>query len=385
MERDVAIVGVGQSPFMRRCGISIGELCFFAFKEAKEGINLKNEQIDASIICSATEYDKQRSPAGVITEYLNLNHRPTFCVESLCSSSSSGLRVAYSLIKSGLHNVVAVIGFQKMSELTSSEAAERMGRSGDVMWESSFGLTMPAVFGMLARAHSATYGTTEEQMAKVRVKNSTYGALNNKAAFRNKVTLEEVMNSRMVVSPLKLLDCCANADGAVVLIFANRDIAQRITNKPIWIHGLGASSSPATLARRETYSSIVCTREAAKMAYDMAGISPEDIDVAEVHDCFTIAEIINCEDLGFAKPGEGVKLLEDRETYLDGKIPVNIDGGLLCKGHPIGATGAGQIRTIVKQLRGECGEMQVKGARIGLVHNMGGPAIYCFVTILGRD
>ncbi len=385
MEKDVAIVGAGQSPFMRRCGVSIGELCFWAFQEAIEGIHLKNEEIGASVVCSATEYDKQRSPAGVVSEYLNLKGKPTFCVESLCSSSSSGLRVAYSLIKAGLHDVVSVIGFQKMSELTSAEAAERMGRSGDVMWESPFGMTMPAAFGMFARAHMADYGTTEEQLAKVRVKNSIYGALNDKAVFRKRVTLEEVMNSQTVVSPLKVLDCCANADGAVVLILANRDISKRITDKPIWIHGLGASSSSTTLSGRQTYSSIACAREAAKIAYEMAGVGPEDIDVAEVHDCFTITEIINYEDLGFAKPGEGVRLLEDKQTHLGGKIPVNLDGGLLCKGHPIGATGGGQIRTIVKQLRGECGETQVANARIGLVHNLGGPGVYCFVTILGRD
>ena len=385
MEKDVAIVGTGQSPFMRRCGVSIGELCFLAHKEALEGIHLKNEQIEASVICSATEYDKQRSPAGVVSDYLDLRGKPTFCVESLCSSNSSGLRVAYSLVKAGLHDVVAVVGFQKMSELSSADAAERMGRSGDVMWESPFGMTMPAAFAMFARAHMAEYGTSEEQLAKVRVKNSMYGALNDKAAFRKKVTLEEVMNSRQVVTPLKLLDCCANADGAVVLILASRDVAKKITDKPIWIHGLGASSGSATLAGRETYSSISCTREAARIAYEMAGIGPEDIDVAEVHDCFTITEIINYEDLGFAKPGDGVKLLEDRATYLGGKIPVNLDGGLLSKGHPIGATGGGQIRTIVRQLRGECGEAQAEKARIGLVHNLGGPGVYCFVTILGRD
>ena len=385
MEKDVAIVGVGQSPFTRKCGVSIGELCFLAYHEVFDSIHLKNEDIDASVICSATEYDKQRSPAGVVSDYLGLKGKPTFCVESLCSSSSSGLRIGYSLIKAGLHDVVAVIGFQKMSELSSADAAERMGRSGDVMWESPFGMTMPAAFAMFARAHMAEYGTTEEQLAKVRVKNSMYGALNDKAAFRKKVTLEEVMNSRPVVTPLKMLDCCANADGAVVLILAGRDVAKRITDKPIWIHGLGASSGSATLAGRETYSSISCAREASRIAYDMAGIGPEDIDVAEVHDCFTITEIINYEDLGFAKPGEGVKLLEDRETYLEGKIPVNLDGGLLSKGHPIGATGGGQIQTIVRQLRGECGEMQVENAKIGLVHNLGGPGVYCFVTILGRD
>lgn len=385
MEKDVAIVGVGQSNFMRKCSVSIAELCFIAYQEAINGIQLKNENVGASVICSATEYDKQRSPAGVISDYLNLKGKPTFCVESLCSSSSSGLRVAYSLIKSGLHEVVAVIGFQKMSELSSAEAAERMGRSGDVMWESPFGMTMPAAFAMFARAHMAEYGTTEEQLAKVRVKNSLYGSLNNKAAFQKKVSLEEVMNSRPVVTPLKMLDCCANVDGAVVLILASREFAKKITNKPIWIHGLGAASDSATLAGRETYSSISCAREASRIAYDMAGIGPEDIDVAEVHDCFTITEVINYEDLGFAKPGEGVKLLEDRETYLGGKIPVNLDGGLLSKGHPIGATGGGQVRTIVRQLRGECREVQVENAKIGLVHNLGGPGVYCFVTILGRD
>jgi acetyl-CoA C-acetyltransferase len=272
-----------------------------------------------------------------------------------------------------------------MSELSSAEAAERMGRSGDVMWESPFGMTMPAAFAIFARAHIAEFGTTEEQLAKVRVKNSIYGALNEKAAFRKKVTVEEVMNSMPVVTPLKMLDCCANADGAIVMILASRDIAKKVTDKPIWIHGLGASSSSIALAGRQDYSSILCTREAARIAYDMAGIGPEDIDVAEVHDCFTITEIINYEDLGFTKPGEGVKLLEDRETYLGGKIPVNLDGGLLSKGHPIGATGGGQIRTIMRQLRGECGEVQVRDAKIGLVHNLGGPGVYCFVTILGRD
>jgi acetyl-CoA C-acetyltransferase len=289
------------------------------------------------------------------------------------------------MIKSGLHDVVAVIGFQKMSELTSKEAAERMGRSGDVMWESPFGLTMPSVFAMFAHAHMAEYGTTEEQMAKVRVKNSIYGELNEKAVFRKKVSVEEVMESQPIVTPLKVYDCCANADGAAVLIIASRDIAKKITDKPVWICGLGTSSGPATFAKRGNYSSLICAKEAAETAYDMSGLGPDEVDVAEVHDCFTIAEIIAYEDLGFAKPGEGAKLLEDQETYHGGKIPVNIDGGLLCKGHPIGATGAGQINTIVKQLRGECGETQIEGAKIGLVHNLGGSGIYAFVTILGRD
>lgn len=385
MEKEVAIVAVGQSPFYRKSGLSIAELCLLAFKEAKQEMKVSSNIIDASIVCSATEYDKQRSPAGVIAEYLGLSHKPTFCVESLCSSSTSGLRVAYSLVKSGLHNVVAVVGFQKMSELTSAEAAERMGRAGEVMWESPFGMSMPAGFALFANAHFDSYGTKEKDLATVRVKSSFYGAANEKAIFRKQLSAEDVLSSAMVVTPLKMLDCCANADGASIVIVANKEVAGKITDKPVWILGLGASSDTATLTNRKIYSSIPVSKEAADRAYEMAGLGPEDMDLAQVHDCFTITEIINYEDLGFAPPGDGPKLLAEREVYLGGKIPVNLDGGLLSKGHPIGATGGSQVRTVVRQLRGEAGSVQVDNARVGLVHNLGGPGIYCFVTILGRD
>jgi acetyl-CoA C-acetyltransferase len=385
MEKEVAVVAVGQSPFFRKSGLSIAELCSLAFKEAKQEMKVSTDIIDASVVCSATEYDKQRSPAGVIAEYLGLTHKPTFCVESLCSSSTSGLRVAYALVKSGLHDVVAVIGFQKMSELTSSEAAERMGRAGEVMWESPFGMSMPAGFALFANAHFADFGTNEKDLAMVREKSSFYGAANEKAIFRKQVTIDDILASQMVVTPLKMLDCCANADGASVVIVANKDVARKITDKPVWILGLGASSDTATLTNRKVYSSIPVSKEAADGAYNMAGLGPDDMDLAQVHDCFTITEIINYEDLGFAPAGDGPKLVRDREVYLGGRIPVNLDGGLLSKGHPIGATGGSQVRTVVRQLRGEAGGIQVENARYGLVHNLGGPGIYCFVTILGRD
>jgi len=381
---DVAIIGVGQSVFSRKCGISIRELCFEAFKEAMSGLAITNRDIDASIICSAPEYDKQRTPSGLISEYLELTPKPTFYAESACSSSSTGVRVAWSLIKSGLHKVVAVIGFQKMSELTSRESAERMSRGGDIIWESPFGLTMPAGYAMYARGHMAKYGTTEEQMAKVRVKNSRYGVQNPKAYYRKELSMDEILGSEIVASPLKKFDCCANADGSSCIILASADVAKRITEVPIWIIGLGAASDTMTLAGRNTFTGLLCAGEAAKQAYEMAGISPNDIDVAEVHDCFTISEILAYEDLGFAKAGEGTRLLEEGETYVEGRIPVNIDGGLLSKGHPIGATGGSQIRTIVRQLRGEATESQVKEAEIGLVHNIGGIGQYAFVTILKR-
>jgi len=379
---DIGIVGVGQSNFSRRCSISIKELAFEAFKEAMDGLEIANKDIDASIICSSL-YDKQRSAENPIAEYLGLNPKPTFLIENACAASSTGLRVAWSLIKSGLHKIVAVIGIEKMSGQTSREAAEMMGRAYDITWESSFGLTMPAGYAMHARAHMAKYATTEEQLAKVRVKNSYYSVKNPKAAYQKALSLEEILDSMPVSLPLKMLDCCANADGASCIILAEGDIAKEITRIPIWISGLGAASNTG-VARRESFTSLVCAKEAANQAYSMAGVDPRDIDVAEVHDCFTIAEIMAYEDLGFAKQGEGPRLIEERETYLEGKIPVNVDGGLLCKGHPIGATGGSQIRTIVMQLRGEAGEVQVKDAEIGLVHNIGGIGHYANVTILRR-
>jgi acetyl-CoA C-acetyltransferase len=382
--QEVAIVGVGQSVFSRDCGVSIRELCFQAYVEAMEGLDITNSDIDASIICSAPEYDKQRSPAGLISEYLGLMPKPSFYVETVCSSSSTGLRIGWSLVKAGLHKVVAVIGFQKMSELTSREAAERMSRGGDIIWESPFGITMPAGYAMYARAHMTKYGTTEEQLARIRVKNSHYGAANPKANYRKELSLEEILGSEVITSPLKKFDCCANADGASCIIIASGDIARKVTSIPIWVVGLGAATDTMTMSGRESLTGLKCAQEAARQAYEMAGLGPGDIDVAEVHDCFTIAEMMAYEDLGFAKPGGGPGLIENKQTYVGGKIPVNVDGGLLSKGHPIGATGGSQVRTIVMQLRGQAGETQVKGAEIGLVHNIGGIGQYGNVTILRR-
>jgi acetyl-CoA C-acetyltransferase len=308
---------------------------------------------------------------------------PTFSVESICASGTTGLRVGWSMIKAGLHKIVAVIGFQKMSELTSREVAEMMGRGSDLMWETPFGMTAATSYALCAQAHMAKYGTTAEQLAKVRVKNSLYGARNPKATYRKELTIEAVLNSEIVSSPLKKFDCCANADGASCVILARGDIATHAVKTPIWIMGLGAATDAITLSQRETLTSF-CSARAAKEAYAMAAIKPEDVDVAEVHDAFTIAEIIAYEDLGFAKPGEGARLIGDQETYLNGKIPVNIDGGLLSKGHPVGATGGSQIRTIVRQLRGEATEAQVPDAEIGLVHNVGGTGYYSNVIVLRR-
>ena len=385
----VAIIGVGQSTFVRSYPGSIRELAFDGFRDAMADAQITSRDIGASVICSAPEYDKQRSPAGVFAEYLGLNPQPTFYVESLCSSSSMGVRLAYSLVKSGLHDIVAVIGFQKMSEISSSESQERMGRGADIQWESPFGTMMPAYYAMYARAHMEKYGTSPDDLALIRVKAATYGQLNDRAVYRKPVTFDMFTDpeNRMagpVASPLRVGDCCANADGSSCIIIAGEEKAKALCKKPVWIKGLGAATTSVNLAGRDVFTGLTVAQQAGKQAYEMAGVTAGDIDVAEVHDCFTIAEMMAYEDLGFANPGEGKNLIQGKETYKEGSIPVNVDGGLLSKGHPIGATGGSQIRTVVLQLRGEAGDIQVKNPEIGLVHNIGGVGLYGNVTILGR-
>ena len=386
---DVAIIGAGQSAFVRAFPGSVRELAFQGFSDAIGHAGITAAQIDASVVCSAPEYDLQRSPAGVFAEYLGLNPGPTFYVETLCSSGSTGLKLAYSLIRSGLHDMVAVIGFQKMSEISSAETQERMGRGADIQWESPFGTMMPAYYAMYARAHMKAYGTTPQDLAAIRVKAATYGQLNERAVYRKAVAPEMFTDpdnrmSGSVASPLRVGDCCANADGSSCIIVASAEKARALCDKPVWIRGIGAASAPVNLAGRDLFTGLAVARQAASQAYDMAGMRPEDIDVAEVHDCFTIAEMMAYEDLGFAEPGGGRELINTGQTYLDGRIPVNVDGGLLSKGHPIGATGGSQIRTIVLQLRGEAGDIQVPDAAVGLVHNIGGVGLYGNVTILAR-
>ncbi len=385
----VGIIGVGQSTFVRSYPGSIRELVFDGFKDCMQDAQITASDIEASVVCSAPEYDKQRSPAGVFAEYLGLNPQPTFYVETLCSSSTTGLKLAYSLVKSGLHDVVAVLGFQKMSEISSSESQERMGRGADIQWESPFGTMMPAYYAMYARAYLEQSGATLDDLARIRVKAATYGQINDRAVYRKPVTFDmfqdpEHIMGRPVSTPLRVGDCCANADGSSCIIVASEERAKAMGVEPIWILGIGSATTSVNLAGRDLFSGLTVAQLAANQAYNMAGITPQQVDVAEVHDCFTIAEMMAYENLGFAEPGQGKELIRAKETYKEGSIPVNVDGGLLSKGHPIGATGGSQVRTIVLQLRGEAGDIQVKDPEIGLVHNIGGVGLYGNVLIFGR-
>jgi acetyl-CoA C-acetyltransferase len=381
----VGIIGIGHGAFGRRSDATVQELAFEAFRLALEDAGITREDLDASVIGAVPEYHKQRSLPGVVQEYLGLNPAPTWLTEVACASGSAAIRTAWMSIKAGVHDVVAVIGCQKMTELATAEILALMGRVGEVQWESIFGTTFPGYYALFAERHMHEFGTTREQLLQVAVKNHYYGARNPNALFRKEITIEKALASDDVASPFQVYDCCANADGAACVILASEERAKAVTKKTVWLDGMACATASMSVLRRPNLVGLPSAEKAGADAYKMAGIGPDDVKVAEVHDCFTIAEIMAYEDLGFCKKGEGGPFIADREPYIGGKVAVNVDGGLKAKGHPIGATGVSMTYEIARQLRGECGERQVPDADVGLTHNVGGIGQYCFVQVLRRD
>lgn len=381
----VAIVGIGHGTFGTRSDASVQELAFEAFRDALEDAGLERAEVDASVVGAVPEYHRQRSLAGVVQEYLGLLPKPTWLTEVACASGSAAVRSAWLAIRAGVHDVVAVIGCQKMTELTTAEILALMGRVGDVQWESGFGTTFPGYYAMFARRHMHDFGTTREQLLAVAIKNHHYGSMNPHALFRKEITLEKAMASDEVATPFQVYDCCANADGAACVILAGEDVASRVSGRPVWLAGLGCATASMSVLRRPSLTGLPSAEQAAAEAYAMAGVCPDDIQVADVHDCFTIAEIMAYEDLGFCAKGEGGPFVEEGRAHIGGKVAVNVDGGLKAKGHPIGATGVSMTYEIAKQLRGEAGARQVPDATVGLTHNVGGIGQYCFVHVLTRD
>ena len=381
----VGIVGIGHTAFGRRTDANAHEIACEAFRDALADAGLERGAVDATVIGSVPEYHRQRSLAGVVQEYLGLNPKPTWLTEAACASGSAAIRSAWMAIRAGVHDVVAVIGVQKMTELGTAEILALMGRVGEVQWESSFGTTFPGYYAMFARAHMQAHGTTREQLTAVAVKNHYYGARNPLAMFRKEVSAEKASGSEDVASPFNVFDCCANADGAACVILAREGRARTMRRPPVWLAGLGAATDSMSVLRRKTLTGLPSAERAAADAYAMAGVTADRIRVADVHDCFTIAEIMAYEDLGFCARGQGGRFVEDKRSWLGGSTPVNVDGGLKAKGHPIGATGVSMTCEIVKQLRGDAGERQVKDADVGLTHNVGGIGQYCFVHVLTRD
>jgi acetyl-CoA C-acetyltransferase len=276
-------------------------------------------------------------------------------------------------------------GVEKMTHRTTAEVTEYLAMASDFPFEQWQGMTFPGLYALLATAHMHEYGTTEKDLALVAVKNHYHGSMNPKAHIQKEITLETALNARMVAWPLKLYDCSLITDGASCLILTKPDLAKKYTDTPVQIIGTGQASDTIGLYERESFTSLVAAKIAAKQAYEMANMEPSDINVAEVHDCFTIAELIAYEDLGFCKTGESRKLIENNETRLGGRIPVNTSGGLKSKGHPVGATGTAQAYEIYLQLTGQADKRQVKDAKIGLTHNVGGSGATATVHVYRRD
>lgn len=382
-----SIISGGLSKFGKLDGKLAREIFLEAFKEAINNCpNLDpKKDIEAIFIGQMSEdYEEQGHVGSILSEWTGLTPKFATRIESACASSGVALLNGINSISSGLYKIVLVGGVEKMTNKPTSEAIKYLARAADFPFEQWNGITFPGLYALMATAHMHEYGTTEEQLAMVAVKNHKHGAMNPKAHMQKEITIEDVMKSRLIAWPLKLYDCSLISDGASCLILAEPSIAKKFTDTPINIIGFGCATDTIALFERESLTSLKSARLAAQQAYKMAGIKPKDLDLAEVHDCFTIAEIIAYEDLGLCKPGEGGKLIEEGITEIGGKIPVNTSGGLKAKGHPVGATGTAQAYEIYLQLIGEAGKRQVNGAEIGLTHNVGGSGATAVVHIYKR-
>lgn len=387
MSRRVAVVGIGHSVFGNRRDANLPELAFEAMKPAIEDAGIAQKDVGFVSVGTAGGWYEEFLPAVVIAEYAGLSGAGLIRCEAACASGSAAVATAYQAIANGQAEIAMAIGIEKMTEVDILTSIELIGRAGYYLWEfHNFGMTFPAYYALHATAHMKKYGTTEEDLARVAVKNHKYGAMNPYAHFQRAIKVEDVLSSRVIAWPLKIFDCCPVSDGAAAVILASEDKAKDLSDTPVWIKGLGVSSGTANISKREDYSSLLSGRVAGERAYTAAKVDPSRLDVATVHDCFTIAELLAYEDLGFCEKGAGSKMIREGQTEIGGKIPVNVDGGLKAKGHPIGATGVSMVAELTRQLRGEAGKRQV-AVKHGnaLAHNIGGTGHYAYVTIFGRD
>jgi acetyl-CoA C-acetyltransferase len=382
--RRVAVIGVGTTKFGKHERTS-AELFAEAAADALVDADIPASRIQAlyygNVVGGETEKQLHTSPQAA--SVLGLPSIPTTRFETACASSHAAFRHAVMEVASGASDVVMVGGAERVLNVPTADSTEYFAYASDAAWEQTIGLTFPGVFALVARAHMHKHGTTEAQMAAVAVKNHKHGALNPKAQFQKEITLETVLSSARVADPLKLYDCCPFTDGGAALVLASEEVARR-SRRPIWVLGSAAASDWMLLGDKRDLSRVPATERAAAAAYRQAGKRPEDVDVVELHDCFTIAEIVATEGLGLFEPGTGGLAAEKGWTSLGGKVPVNPSGGLKAKGHPIGATGAAQICEIVTQLRAEAGPRQVEGARTGLTHTLGGNTATVLVSLFGR-
>jgi len=382
--RDVCVVGVGLVDFGELWEKPLRRIWTEAALAALEDAGVDTVDLVTVGCMSPGLFIGQEHLASLCVDELGISGVAAARVESACASGGLAVRNGFAEIASGLSDLVLVTGVEKMTDVDGSDATFALGTAADQEWEGFHGITFPGLYAMLARAHMARYGTTRDQLAKVAVKNHANGLLNPHAQYHLKVTVETVLGSTLVADPLRLLDCSPITDGAAALVLASGDWAKaHAKGRPVVkITGSGMATDTISLAQRGDLTELKAVRLAGERAYAMAGRAPQDMHVVEVHDCFTIAEIMATEALGLFEPGDGGPAVERGVTALGGRIPVNTSGGLKAKGHPVGATGVAQVAEIVAQLRGEAGQRQVQGARLGLAQNMGGSGGSSIVHVL---
>jgi len=368
--REVAIIGCGMTKFGELWPLSIRDIFVEAALKAMADAHV--DHIDSMYIGNMTAgiFVGQEHIGSVMADYLGVSPIPATRVESACASGGLALRQGFIEVASGLNDIVLVGGVEKMTD--SSDPTYALASAADREYEAYNGVTFPGLYAMIARAHMHKYGTTREQLALVAVKNHKNGSMNPNAQFQKEISIDTVLNSTLVADPLRLMDCSPISDGAACVILCPLSEAKKYTDTPVKIIGSGFATDSIALHQRKDITILNAVVESGQQAFKMAGLTPDKIDLAEVHDCFTIAEICVIEDLGFTEKGKGGEFIEKGLANIDGKIPINASGGLKSKGHPVGATGVAQVVEIFEQLRGNVGKRQVKNAHIGLAQNMGG-------------
>jgi acetyl-CoA C-acetyltransferase len=378
--RDVAIIGIGMTKFGELWDQSIRDMFAEAGLKAMEDAGV--DKLDSIYVgaMSSGLYTHQEHIASVMADYLGQRGVPSTRVESACASGGVAMRSAYLEVASGMSDIVLAGGVEKMWD--ADDGTMILATAADQEYEGYVGVTFPGLYAMMAVAYMDKYGLTREELAQVPIKNHKHGVNNPNAQYPFEISLQTVLTASRVADPLRLMDCSPITDGAAAVILAPLEIAKQFTDKPIKIKGVGAATGPIALHDHSDFTRIDSVRLAAEKAYKMAGVTPDDIDFAEVHDCFSIAELITIEELGFFERGTAGKATAEGQTTYGGKIVINSSGGLKAKGHPVGATGVAQIIEAVEQLRGEAGKRQVENAKLGLTQNMGGSGGSSVVHIL---
>jgi acetyl-CoA C-acetyltransferase len=383
--RSVAVIGIGKTAFGAFPDRDLRSLAVEAIAHALGDANLSPAAIEAFYLgnFAGPSFVGQNHLAPYVGTAAGFESIPCTRIEDACASSGSAFFHAWQSVTAGIYDVVVVAGVEKMTSQATPRVTEILAGAGDMSGEGRAGATFPALFAMIAQRHMYQYGTTREQLAAVAVKNHANGAKNPLAHMRKLVTLEQVLAGRPIAEPLTVYDCSLISDGAAALVLVPLDHANRYTTRHVRVLSVAQTSDHVALDSKDDITCFPAVKSAGEKAYSLAGLGPQNIELAELHDCFTIAEIVASEDLGFIEKGNGGPFAAEGCSAINGRLPINTSGGLKAKGHPVGATGVGQICDLTMQIRGDAGDRQVRRHRIGLAQNLGGSGATCVVTILG--